>query len=100
MVENEKTKFTEYALSSVRNVERFPGFVSYAEHFCELKGLFKKNHSKAKYKEIWFELEIINGLFLFDWSPEVSLIYLQKKWEENYMKDATELVKELLKTMD
>ncbi|EPI4979409.1 TPA: hypothetical protein ACTW2S_003230 [Raoultella planticola] len=99
MVINKKDVICEYALNSLNDVASFARFVSYAENLSQLEELFKDEKAKEDYKQIWFELEIINALALSQWETEGRPSDWNTQWESGYKQDAINVINELLNTL-
>ena len=100
IINDEKCKFIKYANSSLSNPERFASFVGYAEHFCELKGIFLDQEKKDEYKKKWFDLEIINSLVLSDCNYYDDAEKAMEIWNKEYKEDASKYMKIFLQTLD
>lgn len=77
----------------------FAKFVSEYEELYQVDDIFSDIESKEKYKEIWFELEIINGLALSEWEEQGRPIGWNTQWESSYKSEASELVNDLINTL-
>ncbi|WP_121574854.1 hypothetical protein [Brenneria alni] len=99
MATNKKNAICEYAFSSLNDVVSFAKFVSYAEDLPQLSELFEDEQSRENYRQIWFELEIVNALALSEWENEGRSVDWQTRWESGYKHDASELINELLRLL-
>lgn len=99
MAINKKSDVREYALSSLDDVVSFAGFVNYAEELPQLNDLFSDEINKDAYRQIWFELEIINALALSEWEAAGRPADWQARWTSDYQQDASELMDQLLSTL-
>jgi hypothetical protein len=77
----------------------FAKFVSESEELYQVDDLFSDIESKEKYKEIWFELEIINGLALSEWEEQGRPVDWNTQWESSYRSEASDLVNDLINTL-
>lgn len=74
----------------------FSKFVRDAEVFCQNEkrdGAIDIN--LARYRGIWFDLEVINALALDDWESSGMPENWISQWDERYKRDAQEVIAEL-----
>lgn len=94
-----KHKLSLDASNSLNNFMLFAKFVSESEELYQVDDLFSDIESKEKYKEIWFELEIINGLALSEWEEQGRPVDWNTQWESSYRSEASDLVNDLINTL-
>lgn len=82
--------------SADENHFEFSKFVRDAEVFCKNENLGNFGDvNLARYREVWFNLEIINALALDDWDSSGRPDNWVCQWNERYRHDAKEVIAEL-----
>lgn len=86
-----------YAESSLLSFNRFANFVNELEFLAEQnKDVFATELMQEQYNSIWGKLEVLNASVLDEWEMLGKPQDFSKYWNEEYKKDASVLVSELI----
>lgn len=90
--------FRQQALAALESIFAFAEFTKHSESLFE----DEKGDSEfvQRYKEAWFELEIVNSVALEEWESDGRPKAWAEKWNDKYREEAAEVVHQLLQVVE